>query len=88
MKSDANQTYILGSARIPFTKSQTHYAHVTRKNLMTGAMNALIKKMRLENQLLGDVALGAVMNSSADFNLAREVVLSIELYPHTSAYNV
>lgn len=88
MKSSASTAYILGSARIPFTKSQTQYAHVTRKDLMTAAMNALIKKMHLENQLLGDVALGAVMNSSADFNLAREVVLSTELHPNTPAYNV
>src|SRR5262249_9649430 len=36
----------------------------------------------------GDTALGAVMNSSADFNLARECVLETELHPDSPAYNV
>ena len=88
MKSKATEAYVLGSARIPFMKSQTSYSHVTRKDLMTGAMNALVTKMGLQNKLIGDVALGAVMNSSSDFNLAREVVLSTELHPYTPAYNV
>lgn len=88
MKSKSTEAYILGSARIPFVKSQTSYSHVSRKDLMTGAMNALVSKMNLKNKLIGDVALGAVMNSSSDFNLAREVVLSTELHPHTPAYNV
>lgn len=88
MRSKSNDAFILGSARVPFMKSQTSYAHVTRHDLMLGAMNALVKKMQLENQLIDDVALGAVMNSSKDFNLAREVVLSTELSPYTPAYNV
>ncbi len=88
MKSNTNTTYILGSARIPFVKSQTAYSHLSRKDLMSASVNALVKKMHLENKLLGDVALGAVMNSSADFNLAREVVLSTQLHADTPAYNV
>ena len=79
MKSNANTAYVLGSARIPFVKSQTGYAHVTRHDLMTSAMNALINKMLLKNKLLGDVALGAVMNSSSDFNLALSIAPLREL---------
>ena len=88
MKSSAKPVYVLGSARIPFVKSQTNYANVTRKDLMVASLNELIKKFKLQNQLLGDVALGAVINSSSDFNLARECVLSTELDPNTPAYNV
>jgi acetyl-CoA C-acetyltransferase len=88
MKSSAKPVYVLGSARIPFVKSQTNYANVTRKDLMVASLNELIKKFKLQNYLLGDVALGAVINSSSDFNLARECVLSTELDPNTPAYNV
>ncbi len=88
MKSSAKPVYVLGSARIPFVKSQTNYANVTRKDLMVASLNELIKKFKLQNHLLGDVALGAVINSSSDFNLARECVLSTELDPNTPAYNV
>lgn len=88
MKSSASPVYVLSSARIPFFKSQTAYSDVTRKDLMTASLNALVEKSKLKNQLIGDVALGAVMNSASDFNLAREVVLSTELHPDTPGYNV
>jgi len=88
MKSDNNSVYVLGSARIPFAKSQTTYSNVTRKDLMIASVNALVERYGLSGRLIGDTALGAVMNSSADFNLAREVVLSTKLDPDSPAYNV
>src|SRR5690606_37779666 len=36
----------------------------------------------------GDVSLGAVMKSSIEWNLAREVVLGTSLHPATPAFNV
>lgn len=88
MKSAKQPVYILGSARIPFMKSQTAYADVSRQELMTAALRALIDRYNLHGRLIDDVAFGAVMNSSAQFNLAREVVLSTDLHPDTPAYNV
>ena len=88
MKSDANQVYVLSSARIPFAKSQTAYADVSRKELMVASLKALIHKAGLKGLLIGDVALGAVMNSSSDWNLARECVLATELHLETPAYNI
>jgi acetyl-CoA C-acetyltransferase len=88
MRSIASPVYVLGSARTPFAKSQTSYADVPRKALMTAALDALVQRCGLKGQLLGDVALGAVMNSASDLNLAREVVLSTELHAETPAYNV
>ena len=88
MKSAANAVYVLGSARIPFCKSQTAYAKVSRQELMTAALRSLVQKYNLQNQCIGDVAFGAVMNSSSDFNLSRECVLSTDLHPDTPAYNV
>jgi len=88
MKNDNNKVFVLGSSRIPFAKSQTHYKNVTRKDLMIAALNGLIDQKKLKGQLIDDVALGAVMNSSSDFNLAREVILSTSLDPNSPAYNV
>jgi acetyl-CoA C-acetyltransferase len=88
MKSNANPVYILGSSRIPFAKSQTTYSDVSRKDLMVAAIDGLVERFHLENKLIEDTAIGAVMNSSADFNLAREVLLSTKVHPDSPAYNV
>lgn len=80
--------YIVGSARIPFVKSMTNYSNVTLQELMTAALQALVSKMNLKGQVLGDVALGAIISSSANWNLARECVLGTTLDPHTPAYNI
>lgn len=80
--------YIVGSARIPFVKSQTKYKDVLLQELMTATLQFLVDKMRLEKQILGDVALGAIISSSANWNLARECVLGTTLDPHTPAYNL
>jgi len=88
MRSLNRPVYVYGSARIPFAKSQTAYADVLRKELMAAALAGLVQRHGLHGQRIGDVSLGAVMNSVADFNLAREVVLSTELHPETPGYNV
>ena len=88
MKSQGNRALILGSARVPFAKSQTSYSNVTRKDLLVGALNGLVHQYKLQGRLIDDSAFGAVMNSSADFNLSREVILSTDLHPDSPAYNV
>lgn len=80
--------YIVGSARIPFAKSLTAYKDVYRHELLGAALDNLVNQYKLGGKLIGDVALGALMNSSADWNLAREAVLSTKLHPETPAYNV
>lgn len=88
MKTNNNDVYILGSSRIPFAKSQTTYSAVSRKDLMVAALEGLVDRYHLEGKLIDDTAIGAVMNSSSDFNLAREVLLSTKIHPHSPAYNV
>jgi acetyl-CoA C-acetyltransferase len=66
----------------------TAYMDVSRKELMIAALNGLVKKAHLENKLIPDTALGAVINSSLDFNLARECLLSTAVDPNSPAYNV
>jgi len=80
--------YIAGSARTPFVKSLTTYKEVTTQELMTAALQALVKKMGLAHQQLGDVGLGALINSSENWNLARECVLGTDLSPLTPAYTL
>lgn len=80
--------YIVSSARIPFMKSMTNYTDVKLQDLMTFTLQGLVNKLHLDDRVLGDVALGAVISSSANWNLARECVLGTTLDPHTPAYNV
>lgn len=88
MKNQNRNVYILGSARIPFAKSQTVYQNYTRQQLMTTTLSHLIKQNNLQNKKIDDVAFGAIMSSAADWNLSRECVLGTELHPETPAYNV
>lgn len=50
---------------------------------MVAAMGGLVEKFDLRRQVLGDVALGAVIKHSRDWNLARECVIECGLSPKT-----
>jgi acetyl-CoA C-acetyltransferase len=80
--------YIAGAARVPFCKSMTFYKDVTTQNLMIEALQDLVTKMHLDGKIIGDVGLGALMNSSSNWNLARECVLGTTLDPHTPAFTL
>ncbi len=80
--------YIAGGIRTPFMKSMMNYRDVTTQELMTVTLQALVNKFQLQGKIIGDVALGAVINSSSNWDLARECVLGTQLDPHTPAYNV
>jgi acetyl-CoA C-acetyltransferase len=47
-----------------------------------------VKKYGLQGKQLGDVSMGAVMKSSIEWNLSREVVNGSGLHPSTPAFNV
>lgn len=80
--------YILGGIRTPFVKSFTKYSGISTQQLMEYSLIELVNKYHLENKLIDDVALGALITSSKNWNLARECVLSTKLSPATPAYNV
>ncbi len=80
--------YIAGGSRTPFVKSLTDYSNISTQTLMTAALQSLVSNMHLDGKIVGDVALGAVMNSPANWNLARECVLGSTLHPHTPGYNI
>jgi acetyl-CoA C-acetyltransferase len=51
--------------------------------MLTATFRAVVERFRLQGERLGDVAAGAVIKHSRDYNLVRECVLSSGLDPHT-----
>ena len=79
---------VVGGSRIPFCRSHSIYRHCSNKDLMTAALDGLVNKFDLKGQVLGDVALGAVIKHSRDWNLARESVIESGLNIRTPAYDL
>lgn len=79
---------VIGGARIPFCRSHTIYRNCSNHDLMTAALTALVEKYNLKGQTLGEVALGAVIKHSRDWNLARESVISSGLSLRTPAVDL
>lgn len=79
---------IIGSNRIPFARSFTQYFGLTNQDLMTAAIQPLVQKFGLNGERIGEVACGAVLKHSSDWNLAREVVLGSGLSAETPGYDV
>ncbi|MGB5345903.1 MAG: acetyl-CoA C-acetyltransferase [Woeseia sp.] len=71
----ARRVAIVGGQRIPFCRSHTAYVKQSNQDMMTAALAAIVKKYDLRDQILGDVALGAVIKHSRDWNLARESLI-------------
>jgi len=79
---------IVGGVRIPFCRSGTGYKDVGNYELMTASLKGLVDKFGLKGQRLGDVSLGAVLNQSSDYNLARETVMEAGLAWETPGFNI
>ena len=74
---------IVGGVRIPFARSYSAYATAGNQDMLTATFRAVVERFRLQGERLGDVAAGAVIKHSRDYNLVRECVLSCGLDPHT-----
>ena len=79
---------IVGSARLPFARSNTAYVDASNQDMLTAALAALTDRFGLRGEALGEVAAGAVIKHSRDWNLSREATLGAGLHPHTPAYDV
>ena len=66
---------VIGGLRIPFCRAHSVYAETSNREMMTATLAALVQKYDLKGQTLGDVALGAVIKHSSDWNFARECVI-------------
>lgn len=79
---------VIGANRIPFAKAGGPYAQASNQDMLTAAIDGLVARMGLAGARLDEVAAGAVLKHSRDFNLARESVLGSALDPATPAYDV
>ena len=80
---NARPVAILGGVRIPFCRQNTAYADVGNLGMSVRTLGALVERFGLHGQQLGEVAMGAVIKHSSDWNLGREAALSSGLSPLT-----
>ena len=88
MNESARRVAVLGGIRIPFARQNGPYARASNQDMLTATLDALVSKFGLAGETLGEVAAGAVLKHSRDFNLTRECVLGSTLAPETPAYDV
>jgi acetyl-CoA C-acetyltransferase len=74
---------IIGGLRIPFARAYTAYASASNQDMLTAALRGVVERFKLQGERLGDVAAGAVIKHSKDYNLVRESVLSSGLDAQT-----
>src|SRR5580704_18006790 len=74
---------IVGGLRIPFARSYGAYATASNQDMLTAVLRGLVERFKLQGERLGDVAAGAVIKHTKDYNLVRESVLSSGLDPQT-----
>lgn len=79
---------VVGGSRVPFCRSHSVYRNCTNKDLMVAALDGVVNKFDLKGQTLGEVALGAVIKHSSDWNLARESVIECGLSLRTPAIDL
>ena len=88
MNPNARRVAVLGGKRIPFARQDGPYAKASNQDMLTATLDGLIARFGLEGETVGEVAAGAVLKHSRDFNLTRESVLGSRLAPQTPAYDV
>lgn len=81
--SNPRRIAILGGVRIPFHRNNSVYFDIGNMGMSIKTLGALVEKFHLQDKVLGEVAMGAVLKHSSDFNLAREATLSSGLSPLT-----
>ena len=79
---------VIGGNRIPFARSGGAYTRSSNQDMLTAALDGLIARFGLQEERLGEVAAGAVLKHSRDFNLTREAVLGSVLSAETPAYDL
>ncbi len=79
---------VLGGNRIPFARTNGAYSRASNQDMLTTTIDGLVARFGLAGETVGEVAAGAVVKHSRDFNLARESVLGSQLSPSTPAYDV
>src|ERR1700692_3845928 len=65
---------IVGGTRIPFARGNGAYAQVGNQEMLVAALRGVVERFGLLGQRVDDVAAGAVMKHSSQWNLTRESV--------------
>jgi acetyl-CoA C-acetyltransferase len=81
--SSVRRVAILGGSRIPFARGMGAYADVGNQEMLTAAFRGVVDRFGLAGVALGDVAAGAVIKHSSQWNLTRESVLGAGLAAET-----
>src|ERR1700686_3830920 len=79
---------IIGGVRIPFVLGNGAYAQVGNQEMLTAALRGVVERYGLQGQRLDDVAAGAVMKHSSQWNLTRESVLGSGLAAETPGWDL
>ena len=79
---------IVGGNRIPFVRANGPYAEASNQDMLIAALDGLVARFGLSGEAVGEVAAGAVLKHSRDFNLTRESILGCQLSSSTPAYDV
>jgi len=82
------QAVIGGGNRIPFAKAGGKYAQASAQDMLTAALDGLVARFGLAGSEVGEVAGGAVLKHTRDFNLTREAVHGSALSPHPPAIDL
>lgn len=85
MENTQQRVGVIGGVRIPFCRNNTAYADVGNFGMSVKVLGALVERFGLHGLELGEVAMGAVIKHSSEWNLAREALLSSGLAPTTPA---
>ena len=87
MNAETRRVAVLGLTA-PFARQNGPYARASNQDMLTATLNALADRFGLAGETVGEVAAGAVLKHSRDFNLTRESVLGSTLAAETPAYDV
>jgi acetyl-CoA C-acetyltransferase len=83
MENTLKRVGVIGGIRIPFCRNNTAYADVGNFGMSVKVLGSLVERYGLHGVELGEVAMGAVIKHSSEWNLAREALLSSGLAPTT-----
>jgi acetyl-CoA C-acetyltransferase len=81
--SSTRRVAIIGGVRIPFARGNGAYAQVGNQDMLTATLRGVAERYGLQGQRLDEVAAGAVMKHSSQWNLTRESVLGSGLAAET-----
>jgi acetyl-CoA C-acetyltransferase len=81
--ANARRVAIVGGVRIPFARGNGVYAQVGNQEMLTASLRGVVERFGLSGQRIDEVAAGAVMKHSSQWNLTRESVLDSGLAAET-----